>query len=562
MRIIKKKPKKEKKPENFIPVSENIDENIKTLDTIFQDCTDIVKREFRVGVDQSQRMYLAYVDGMTDKPLIHDHILRPLVSEARLIAPDPGKVKRKVFELVSEGSLSASDIKEKNNLDEAVLAVLSGDTIMLIDGVPQFLVISTRGWPLRSMDEPTSEMVIRGPRRGFIETFRVNTVLLRREIKDPKLKIESLQLGERTKTDAGIAYMEDIVNKKVLKELKKRLDTIDIDGVLESGYVEQLIEDSWFSIFPQIQYTERPDKAAASILEGKVVMIIDNTPMVLIVPSTLNDFMQSPEDYYERWWISTLIRWVRIAAVIISTTLPAFYIAVASYHPGIIPGQLALFMAGTREGVPFPVFIEATIMEITFELLREAGIRLPGQIGATIGIVGSLIIGQAAVEAALVSPIMVIIVALTAISSFAIPGYNLTISFRLLRFAAMLAASILGLYGLILVAILALVHLSTLNSFGIPYLSPLVSSRSSDWKDSVIKAPLPSMKSRPEYAGNDRKRMDDLRIDKEGGVDLFDSIPEKNPKDLQAKEEVMPRFKKPKKLGKDKDKGGDDNGQQ
>ena len=564
MRIIKKKNKKKNsiQGDKFIPVSPKIDENIQMLENIFKDCSDIVTREFRVGVEQNHRMYVTYLDGMADKDLIHDHILRPLMLEARLIAPDPGNIKRKVFELASEGSMSVSDIKEKDNLDEGVLAILSGDTLMLIDGIPKILIISSRKWPTRAISEPIGEMTIRGSRQGFVETFRFNTALLRREIRDPKLKIKSKQLGERTKTDLGIAYLEDVVNYRVLEEVEKRLDMIDIDGILESGYIEQLIEDRWFSLFPQVKYTERPDVVAAAVLEGKVAILIDNTPMALIVPTTLNSLLQSPDDYYERWWISTMIRWVRMAGLIISFLLPGGYIATAAYHTGIIPTQLTLFMAGTRDTVPFPVYIEAFLMEIIFELLREAGIRLPGQIGATIGIVGSLIIGQSAVEAGLVSPIMVIIVSLTAIASFAIPSYNLTISFRMMRFLAMIASAVLGLYGLILIVILTLAHLATLNSFGVPYLSPAVSSKRSDWKDSFVKAPLPVMKSRPEGAGIDKKRMDDLRLDQKGQTKNFDTQSGNESQDIQAKEGVTSRFKTPKKTVRDQDKGGNHYGQQ
>lgn len=554
MRIIKKNSKPQGEKE-FIPVSPKLDENIQVLEEIFKDCTDLVTREFRVGVEQNHRMYAAFIDGMADRNLIHEHILQPLMLDARMVLPDPGNVKRKLFELVSEGSMSVSDIKERDNLDEGVLAILSGDTLLLIDGMDKFLIISTRGWPLRGLAEPTGEMVIRGAREGFIETFRVNTVLLRRKIRNPKLKIKNMQLGDRSKTDIGITFMEDIVNVKVLEEVERRLETIDVDMILESGYVEQLIEDNWFSLFPQIQYTERPDVLAAAVLEGKVGIIVDNTPMALIVPATFNSLMQSPEDYFERWWIGNFIRWIRLAALFISFTLPGVYIAVASYHPGIIPTSLAIFLAGTRATVPFPVFVEATLMEVTFEMLREAGIRLPGQIGTTIGIVGSLIIGQAAVEAGLVSPIMVIVVALTAISSFAIPSYNLTISFRLLRFAAMVAASFLGLYGLALVVMATLVHLSALKSFGVPYLSPIVSPKVSDLKDSVVKAPLPMMKSRSSYdAQRDQKRMDDLRVDREGRVTPLDSE-NSSPGDSPSQEgEAF--LKKPKKIGQRTKKGG------
>ena len=289
--------------------------------------------------------------------------------------------------------MSVSDIKERDNLDEGVLAILSGDTLLLIDGMDKFLIISTRGWPLRGLAEPTGEMVIRGAREGFIETFRVNTVLLRRKIRDPKLKIKNMQLGDRSKTDIGITFMEDIVNVKVLEEVERRLETIDVDMILESGYVEQLIEDNWFSLFPQIQYTERPDVLAAAVLEGKVGIIVDNTPMALIVPATFNSLMQSPEDYFERWWIGNFIRWIRLAALFISFTglhrrriLPS---EDHSHQPRHIPGgHLPPFHFQIRRGNQW---------RLPSSCCREAGIRLPDEIGTYHRYrVGSLIIGQAA----------------------------------------------------------------------------------------------------------------------------------------------------------------------
>lgn len=519
MRIIKKQKNSNKKNKEENPISLKIDENIKSLKDVFEDCDDVVYRDFRIGIEQNNRMTIVYVDGLVDKELIQEHILKPLMTDARIVLPDPGNVKRKLFELTSEGTLSVADIKEESDLNKGIAAVLSGDTIVLINGVSELLIISTRGWPIRGISEPASEAVIRGPREGFVETFRVNTVLLRRKIKDPKFKIKNTQVGVRSKTDVGIAYIDDIVDFKVLEEVEKRIDAIDIDGILESGYIEQLIEDSWLSIFPQIQSTERPDEVAAALLEGRIAIIVDNTPFVLILPTTLNAFLQSPEDYYERWWASTFIRWVRVVALIISLVLPASYIAIASYHPGIIPSNLAIFIAGSREGVPFPVFIEALLMEGTFELLREAGVRLPSQIGATIGIVGSLIIGQAAVQAGLVNPIMIIIVAVTAISSFSIPSYNFTISFRLLRFFSMIGASVLGLYGLVLTIIVVLVHLSSLKSFGVPYLAPFVSIKTSDFKDSMVRVPTRFMKYRSLYTGKgDIVRMGNIK-DKDKGKD-------------------------------------------
>jgi spore germination protein len=283
--------------------------------------------------------------------------------------------------------------------------------------------------------------------------------------------------------------------------VKERIDNIDIDAIMESGYIEQLIEDSWRSPFPQMQHTQRPDVVAAALYEGRVAVVVDNTPFVLLVPATIVTLIQSAEDYYERPFITAAVRLLRLGAMIMSLVLPSLYIAVTSYHPGMLPTDLALYVAGSRANVPFPAFIEAFIMEAALELLREAGIRLPGPIGSTIGIVGGLVLGQAAVEAGIVSPLMVIVVALTAIAGYSSPSYSLAISYRLLRFVMMAFAAVLGLYGVIWVVLAILIHLCNLKSFGVPYLTPFVATETAvkDFKDVFIRVPLRYMKSRPQY---------------------------------------------------------------
>ncbi|KXZ38890.1 spore germination protein [Alkalithermobacter thermoalcaliphilus JW-YL-7 = DSM 7308] len=501
--------------------SHQLSSKLEIIQTEFKDCDDLVIREFEVGSENEVKMALVYIDGLADKVLVGNSALENLIVSSRIAQPD--KIKEDIKEFVKNKTLAITEIKEIEDINEAIDNILSGETVLFIDNVKEIIVLSSRGWPTRSVSEPQTETVIRGPRDGFTETLKMNTSLVRRRIRDTKLKVKTLSLGKRSKTDTVIMYIEDIVNEKVLKRVEDRLNTIDIDSIKESGDVEQLIEDNWLSLFPQIQNTERPDVVAAALYEGRVCIMVDNTPFALIAPATLNVFLHSPEDYYERWIISTIIRTLRVIATSASLFLPALYIAVTSYHPGMLPTALTLYVAGTRMGVPFPAFTEALLMEGTLELLREAGIRLPGPIGSTIGIVGGLVIGQAAVEAGIVSPLMVIIVAITAISSFATPSYNMAIGFRILRFMFMILASILGLYGIIIGFLVVAIHLASLKSFGIPYFEPFsaMGEHTLDLKDAVFRSPLSTMKFRPRsFTNKNLVRSQDKRKEQYGEDDV------------------------------------------
>lgn len=491
------KDKKDNKVEE-IPTSENLEKNLNTLKEIFKDCDDVVYRTFKVGVEQKNKLAVIFIDGLVDKDTIHDNVLRPLMQEAR--DKEPEKVRKGLFELVKEGNVSVGEIKEISTLKEAVEGVLVGDTVLLVDGYEKIIIIGSRGAPARGIDQSESETLIRGPRDGLVETFKFNTGLIRKRIRDNKLKIKNMQIGDRSKTDIAVLYIEDIANPNLVEEVKRRLKSIKIDAILESSYIEQFIEDKHYTPFPQIESTERPDAVASALYQGRVAIVVDNTPFSLIVPGTLATFMQSPEDYYQRWLISTLTRLVRYLATLISLFAPALYIALTSYHPGLMPTQLALYVAAARVNVPFPAFIEAFIMEITLEFLREAGTRMSGPIGTTISIVGGLVIGQAAVEAGVVSPLMVIIVAVTAIASFIIPNYELAGGFRVLRFGIMVLASILGLYGVMLGFVLIGIHLVNLTSFGVPYMTPFstLGKVKEDLKDTFIKFPVTKLGNRPK----------------------------------------------------------------
>ncbi|SHF13492.1 spore germination protein [Caldanaerobius fijiensis DSM 17918] len=495
-------------------LSKKLADNVALFKETFKDCDDVVYRDFTVGDDQRFKMTLIYIDGMANKNLINENILRSIMLDARQTHPKTSDIQD-IFELIKNSSLSTSDLKEIDDVDKIIVYVLSGLTLLLIDGYDRGIIFETRGWQTRSIAPPEAEMTIRGPQDSFVETLRINTALVRRRIRDTRLKLKSVQIGTRSKTDVIIAYIEDIADENVLEEVKNRLKTINIDAVLESGYIEQLIEDCWYSPFPQIEITQRPDKVAAALYEGRVSVLVDNSPFALLMPATVSVMIQSPEDYYMRWPIASVIRLLRFLSIFIELYLPALYIAITSYNPGMIPTTLSLYIAATRATVPFPSFIEAFMMMGVLEILREGGIRLPTPVSQTLGIVGAIVIGSAAVQAGIVSPFMVIVVAITAMASFVVPNYSLSLSMRLLTFGFMIMATVFGLYGIYIGTILMLSHMVILKSFGVPYIASFMSYTSRDLADIVVRFPLHFMRYRPMFLQQkDKVRFDDKREEK------------------------------------------------
>lgn len=495
--------------DNFITeILPTVKGNISNFKNLLGDPNDLTTREFKFG-ESSYEAAIMYIDGLVDQDMLQDFILKNLQIDARQ-AVKSGQDPEKLLDEIFQRLVSVTEISKEKSMDKVSLAILYGDSAFFLEGCTTVLIIGSKGYKTRSIEEPVTEAVIRGPREGFIENIRTNTMLIRRQIRDPNLRFKTHFIGRRAKKILVVAYLDGIVNKDLLKEVNRRLSSIDTDDVTESGIVEQWIEDSFLSPFPQVQHTERPDRVCAGIISGKIAILLDGTPFVLIVPYTFADTMQSPEDYYERWIIGSLIRVLRYIAAFIAVFLPSLYVALVSYHQGMIPSKLAFSIAATREGVPFPAFIEAMIMAITMELLREAGIRLPKPIGQTIGIVGGLVIGDAAVAAGIVSPIMVIVVAVTAIASFSLPSYSVAISLRMLRFAFMVAAAVFGLYGIILMYIMLNIHIVNLKSFGVPYSAPFAPSFLRDFGDLVIRAPLTMEKTRPGLLQTN----DDISLDK------------------------------------------------
>ncbi len=484
-------------------ISKNLEKNITIIENAFQNCGDIVKRHFFVGEKKDIAVYMIYTDNIVNGSAIEESILTNIMNRCRIDGKKEGMLKR-----LNEEVIAIGEMNEVKTFQEIFDAVLLGDTILLMDGNDIALQASTKGFPSRGVSEAKTEVVVQGPKDAFTEIGATNIVLIRRRIRDTKLKVKRTKVGKRSKTDVAILYMEDIVRKEILQEVEYKINQIDIDVILDSGYIDQLLENRWLSPFPQLQMTERPDKAASALLEGRVVIVIDNTPFVVIVPATLNVFFQAAEDYYDRWEIMSFIRLIRYCAGFLAVALPGLYIALTVFHPSMLPTNLALKIAETRQNIPFPAVGEILIMELAFELLREAGIRLPSPVSSTIGIVGGIIIGQAAVEAGIVSPSVVIVSALTGICTFVIPNIALVSGLRLTKYIVLIFSAFLGLYGFWLALILMLIHMASLKSFHIPFLYPFCSAsvnNYNDLEDSIFRLPLWFMKKRPIFS-NDKHR--------------------------------------------------------
>lgn len=475
------------------PIRADVDRNLASLKELLKDCTDVVYRTFETSLPNPRRVVLVYVDGLVDKKTIDEAIMIPLMVQAPRV--DGGGAD--TAHQLNLRLLPQNQVKEVSTIGAVIDGIMRGNSALLVDGQAIALLCATEGWEKRPIEEPKAEKLVRGPREGFTENLRTNTAMLRRRLPTPALKFEEMKIGRLTQTRVLIAYLDPVVSQFVLKEVRRRLSQIDIDGVLESGYLEEFIEDSPWSPFPQLEHTERPDKTAGALLDGRVAIMTDTTPFVLLAPVTLPQFFLTSEDYYVRFWNGTMFRWVRILAAFFAILLPALYIAITTFQPELLPTTLLISLAATREGVPFPALVEALMMEITMEVLREAGERLPQAVGQAVSIVGGLVIGESAVRAGIASPAMVIVVSFTAIASFAIPAYAALHSVRMLRFVMMFLASTLGLPGVMWGVLALYIHVASMRSFGVPYLSPLAPLKPNDLKDTVVRAPWWAMVRRP-----------------------------------------------------------------
>lgn len=489
------------RPTNKDTLDRNLEKNINDFREFAGNSYDINIRKIKIPMGEGISAALLYVKGLADEDSINDAIIKTLIYSPYFADIQKVSTQKALTNILTEKMIAHAKVEQAKNWTDILDNLFSGDTILLVNSVKCAIVIGTRKWSDRGVEQPVNEQVIRGPRDSFNETIVTNTMLLRRRIKSPKLQFEMMEIGSLTKTDTIIAYIDGIVNPKIVEEVRKRMKRIEIDGILESNMIEEFIEDNPLSPLPQVFHTERPDVAAAQLLEGRVIILVDGVPNVLVVPTTFWKFIYSPEDYYQKIYFSSAIRILRIVTLIIALCLPSFYVAITTFHQELIPvGILDIIVSGHRN-VPFPIVIEVLIMEFTLEVIREAGVRLPRSVGQAISIVGALVLGQAAIQAKMASPATVTIVAITAISNFTLPAFSAALAIRILRFVLLLISGILGVFGFLTALFVFLIHLCSLRSFGEPYMAPIAPAVPSDLKDSLIRLPIWTMNKRPKGVG-------------------------------------------------------------
>lgn len=480
-------------------ISGDIELNKKVLKTTYDipKNSDIVYREFNISVkDTALKAFLIFIDGMTDRKVISDNILQPLMLLSSLDIKEEIKDKG---EFIFNRLIPFNQIKTVKDYKEVVSNMNFGGCAIFIEGIEYAYVADTKSWEHRTIGAAKSEAVIRGPQEAFNEQIRANTALLRKILKDKELMVCSTSIGKRSNTPCAVMYIKDIANESLVQEVLKRVKSIKVDYIFDSGELEQLIEDRTFLAAPQILATERPDKVASMLAQGNVAVVLDGSPFVLVMPATITEFLNTPEDANTRYPYVNFMRMIRILGVLVALLLPGLYIAITNYHQEMIPTNLLFAIGAARENVPFPSVIEILIMEFSFELIREAGIRVPGTIGPTIGIVGGLILGQAAVSANLVSPIMIIIVAITALGSFAIPSFSMSFSIRVVRFLYIILGAVAGFLGIGLGLILNSLIMAASKSFGVPFLVPFGPVTNGQYSDKLGRKPIWRQEQRPDY---------------------------------------------------------------
>jgi len=485
---------------NETPIPDSLDGIEKFLrERLGNESPDVILRRLVIWTSPELDALLFYIEGLTSRDVINMMALRSVMLAERTTALDAGALDREnIATVISTHLVPSGQITVVRSMELAMEHVLTGEGALFVEGSPECVLFEAKGWEHRGIEEPATEKVVRGPREGFAELLRANTALIRRRLRTPDLRLDATIVGVRSKTDVVVAYVEGLTDPDLVDTVKERIDAICVDIMTDSGVLEELIEDHTYSPFPQVQYTERPDRFVAALSEGLVGILVDGSPMALMIPANLSSFFQSPEDYYERFPFGGPLRTLRYIAGVIALIFPALYVAVATFHQEMIPTKLALAIAGSHVPVPFPSLVEALLMEVALELIREAAIRMPDPISQSLGFVGALLLGDAAVSAGLVSPIMVIVVAVTGLSSLIIPHYPTGLAIRLLRFPLLFLSASLGLFGLIAGLIAIALHLGGLTSFGVPYLEPMMKPKELV-RDVIWRSPEYTFQRRPEY---------------------------------------------------------------
>lgn len=478
--------------------------------------SDVVIREFNLLARNRQyKAFLLFIDGMVNTDLINNYVLKPLMlknqansfdgeqnrilSEAVTNNITVRKVRKfDIVEYILNCLLPQNDVKKQSEFSDIFSGVNAGNCALFIDTLNIAFDIDVKGFKQRNIDTPNNEIIIRGPQEAFVENIRTNTSLIRRIINNENLVVENIKIGDISKTNCAVCYLSDIANSDLVAEVKYRMNNLGVDSLLSSGQLEQLIEETNKYSIPQILSTERPDKATKYLFEGRVVVLVNGNPYCLVMPATLIDFVSSPEDTNLKFQFANFLKFLRLIAMAITLLLPAFYVAMTNFHQELIPTELLFSILASRENVPFPIIFEILVMEISFELIREAGLRVPSPVGPTIGIVGALVLGQAAVSASIVSPILIIVVAITGIASFAIPDFSFGFHLRLLRFVFLILSYISGFLGIGIGIFVYVTILCSLKSFGVPYMVPFAPTTNFKGNGYFV-SPIWRREKRPDY---------------------------------------------------------------
>ncbi|MBO4692795.1 MAG: spore germination protein [Clostridia bacterium] len=472
-------------------ITGNINKDIAFLTAAIKD-DSILRVRNLTPANSSCEFALLFLDGMVNSHFLSENVIKPL-SLARLDNDNYISARD-----VSEKVLFASEVSLKTTVDEMLFTILSGDTLLLLSGSSTAICINTKGFPVRAIEEPVDERVTQGPREGFCEVAILNLALIRRRLINPDLRIKSLKTGKRSDTAVYICYLETLADNAIISELKKRLENIDIDGVLDSNYLTEHIRDGKYSLFKTVGTTERPDVVVGRLLEGRVAIIVDGTPMVLTVPYLFSENFQSDEDYYLNFFVASVRRFLRYICFVASVSVPAVFVALSTFHIELMPTHFAISVAELRMGVPISSVGECLLLVIVFEVLKEAGIRMSQSLGHALSIVGGLVVGQAAVEAKIISAPMLIAVAFSGISGLMVPRLKTSVLY--VRIISVIICSLLGLYGFMMISALLLIYVLSIKSFGVDYTLSLRKINFQSLKDSVLRAPWTNMITRPPFS--------------------------------------------------------------
>jgi spore germination protein KA len=477
----------------------DLNSNVKLIQSIFKDDETLIARSFESQFDPSIQCCAFYTDSMVNNKLFNEDVVKP-IQEYRLKRHISGNF----IDVIAKKIMLSDSVDKTSDINKLIQAIVYGDTVLLVSGCSEALILNTKGWIIRGIAEPEDEKVLRGPREGFTEALLVNLTLLRRRLRTADLKFRYRTFGTRTQTKGCICYLEGVVNKDVLAELEKRLDKFTLDGALDVNYISEFICDAPYSPVRTVGSTERPDVVAAKLLEGRVALFLDGTPVVLTVPHLFVEHFQSSDDYYLNYFFASIGRLLRILSFFIAISTPAVYVALTTFHQEMLPTPLLMSIAMARQGVPLPTVLEAFVMLVVFEILRETGARMPSSIGQALGILGVLVIGQAAVDAKLVSAPMIIVVGISAITGLLI--MRLKGAIIILRFLLLFLSAAMGMYGYIFGMMGLLIYLLSLRSFGIPIVISASAEGLQEKKDLYVRAPWWFMVNRPGSLAADRKR--------------------------------------------------------